>query len=50
LTLVLDIVDELTYRREEERNFVRVGIHIRAEEGNELWSDVNDGVSAGSEK
>jgi serine/threonine-protein kinase RsbW len=50
LTLVLDIVDELTYRREEERNFVRVGIQIRAEEGNELWSDVNDGVGAGSEK
>lgn len=48
LTLVLDIVDALTYRREDGKNHVQVCIHIRAEEGNELWSDVNDGVSAGN--
>ncbi|HUG66450.1 MAG TPA: anti-sigma factor antagonist [Pirellulaceae bacterium] len=46
LTLVLDIVDALTYRREDDKNRVQVCIHIRAEEGNALWSDVNDGVNA----
>ncbi len=49
LTLVLDMVDGLTYRRENDKNHVQVCIHIRAEEGGELWSAVNDGASASSE-
>ncbi|MBP85640.1 MAG: hypothetical protein CMJ64_02820 [Planctomycetaceae bacterium] len=49
LTLVLDMVDALTYRREDEKNHVHVCIQNRAEEGNELWNAVNDGSSAGSE-
>ncbi len=46
LTLVLDIVDALTYRREDDKNRVQVVVHLRAEEGGELWSDVHDGVRA----
>ena len=47
LTLVLDIVDELTYRRENDQNHVRVCIQIRDEEqDNELSGAVNDGASA----
>ncbi|MGE3776868.1 MAG: anti-sigma factor antagonist [Pirellulaceae bacterium] len=38
LTLVLDLVDLLTYRRAHDRNHVQVGIHIRQEEGGELWN------------
>ena len=45
LTLVLDLVDALTYRREDDRNHVQVCIHMRAEEGNQLWGDVNEGAS-----
>lgn len=49
LTLVLDIVDSLTYRREDDKNRVTVCIQLRAEEGGELWSDVNKAATAGSE-
>lgn len=49
LTLVLDLVDALTYRREDEKNRVQVCIQLRAEEGGELWSAVNDEASAGGE-
>ena len=48
LTLVLDLVDALTYRREDDKNRVQVCIHIRSEEGNVLWSDVNDRANAGN--
>ncbi|MBC8353158.1 MAG: anti-sigma factor antagonist [Planctomycetes bacterium] len=48
LTLVIDMVDALTYRREDDKNHVQVCIQLRAEEGSELWSAVNDGASAGS--
>ncbi len=46
LTLVLDIVNELTYRRENDENRVRVCIHIRDETENELSGAVNDGAGA----
>lgn len=49
LTLVIDMVDALTYRREDDKNHVQVCIQIRAEEGEGLWSDVTQGASAGSE-
>jgi len=48
LTLVLDLVDGLTYRRENEKNHVQVCIQLRAEEGGELWSAVNDTASTES--
>ena len=48
LILVLDLVDSLTYRREDDKNHVQVCIHVREEEGGELWSAVNDGASASS--
>jgi anti-anti-sigma factor len=48
LTLVLDLVETLSYRREEENNHVRVCIHIHPEEDGELWSTVNDEASAGN--
>ncbi len=41
LTLVLDLVDSLSYQREDESNHVKVAIHIRAEESGELWSTVS---------
>ena len=49
LTLVLDMVDSLTYRREDDKNHVQVCIHLHAEGDNELWSTANDGASANSE-
>ena len=51
LTLVLELVNELTYRREDEKNHVRVCVQISDEEDedNELSSAVNDGASAESE-
>jgi serine/threonine-protein kinase RsbW len=39
LALVLDMVDVLKYRREEERNRVEVRIHLAAEEGGEALED-----------
>ena len=48
LTLVLDLVDGLTYRRESEKNHVQVCIHLRAEEGGELWNAANDTSSTDS--
>ena len=48
LTLVLDLVDTLSYQRTDEKNNVRVCIHIREEEDGELWSTVNDGASTGN--
>jgi anti-sigma regulatory factor (Ser/Thr protein kinase) len=50
LTLVLDMVNELTYRREGDKNHVRVIVQIRDEEENELSSAVNDGASAESDE
>ncbi len=47
LTLVLDMVDSLTYRREDEKNHVQVCIRIRDDESGELWSAVNDGARPG---
>lgn len=38
LVLVLDMVNLLSYRRENDKNHVRVCIHIRPEEGGELWN------------
>jgi serine/threonine-protein kinase RsbW/sigma-B regulation protein RsbU (phosphoserine phosphatase) len=38
LVLVLDLVDTLTYKREDDKNHVRVCVHIRPEEGGELWT------------
>ena len=49
LILVLDLVDALTYRRENDRNHVQVCIQLRAEEGGELWSAVNDAAGTASE-
>ena len=46
LSLVLDIVDELTYWRENDENRVRVCIHIRDENDAELSNAVDDGFSA----
>ena len=37
LILVLDLVDSLSYRRDNDKNNVRVGVRIHAEEG-ELWN------------
>jgi hypothetical protein len=45
---VLDLVDTLSYQRTDEKNNVRVCIHIREEEDGELWSTVNDGASTGN--
>jgi serine/threonine-protein kinase RsbW len=50
LTLVLDLVDALTYRRENAKNHVQVCIGIRSDESGELWGVVNDGASAGGEQ
>ncbi len=50
LTLVLDMVDALTYRRENEKNHVQVCIGIRADESGELWGAVNDGATASGEQ
>jgi anti-anti-sigma factor len=47
LALVLDLVDSLTYRREDEKNHVQVCIHLATEEGGELWIGANDTASAG---
>jgi serine/threonine-protein kinase RsbW len=56
LVLVLDLVDTLTYRRENDKNNVRVCIHIRQEEGG-LWtapmreaSATNEEASAANEE
>ena len=49
LTLVLDIVDALTYRREGDKNHVQVCIRNRAEDSHELWNVASDGASAGPE-
>ena len=49
LTLVLDMVDALTYRREDEKNHVQACIHIREEEGGELWSVAKDEANAASD-
>lgn len=49
LTLVLDMVDALTYRREDDRNHVQVCIQLRADEGGELWNAVSDEAKARSE-
>lgn len=49
LTLVLDIVDRLTYRREDEKNHVQALIQLRADEGGELWSVVTNGAHTTSD-
>lgn len=46
LILVLDIVDALTYRREDDNNHVQCVIRNHVEEDAELWSTVNDPASA----
>lgn len=38
LVLVLDLVDTLTYQRKDDKNHVRVCVHIRPEEGGEVWT------------
>lgn len=38
ITLVLDIVNALTYRRENDKNHVQVGINISPEADGKLWS------------
>jgi serine/threonine-protein kinase RsbW/sigma-B regulation protein RsbU (phosphoserine phosphatase) len=38
LILVLDIVDTLSYRRENDKNHVRVCVQIRSDESGELWT------------
>jgi len=50
LILVLDMVDALNYRREDEKNHVQVCIQLRADEDGELWNTANDRTRAGSER
>lgn len=47
LILVLDLVDQLTYRRENDRNHVQVAIHIRADDGGQLWHPQPKEAAAG---
>ena len=49
LILVLDMVDELTYQRADDKNHVRILIHLRADESGELWNMVSGGAGAASE-
>ena len=49
LTLVLDLVDALTYRREDNKNHVQVCIQLRADEDGELWTVSPVPANAGGE-
>lgn len=49
LTLVLDMVNELTYRRENDANHVRVCVHIQEEELSGAANDDTSGDSAAAE-
>ena len=49
LILVLDLVDTLHYRRENEQNNVRVCVQIRPDESGQLWTAQAEEASAASQ-